>query len=56
MSAATPGGCKADEIRVAWLDDSHVRVDFDGYIRHGHPAHSVVDGIAVDVAVHTQDP
>lgn len=56
IAAETPGGCNAEEVRAAWLDETHVRVDFDGYIRRGHPVHARVDGVDVDVETHTQDP
>lgn len=56
VAAEAPAGCNAEEVRAAWRDETHVRVDFDGYIRHGRPVQTRVDGVDVDVEVHTQDP
>jgi hypothetical protein len=41
-------------VRVAWLDEAHVQVDFDGYILERRPEHERMDGVDVDVeAIHT---
>jgi hypothetical protein len=56
LAADAPGGCSAEEVRTAWLDESHVRVDFDGYIRRSYPVRTRVDGVDVDVRLHAQNP